>query len=460
MQGQRTRGQLRILWPWLILALATVPAIWYVFDYESDIDPEFPRVVRPTFNTYPPPAYRFAEPGDTIDHIAIYVASAALVISAWGLFRGFGKRLWMAALALSLAGYWHAATPGPLLDGWHGIGWRVMLDSSAPWVLRLAIAALAAGFALLFIRGMAGTSIGNHWRSARAAGIAGLLATAAAHLGLRQVGWVDREPLGFWPRWIFVWGLLAWALALLRVALRVAPEILPKWRRSAVIAGLVLAWLALDFNGRGILWYQRPLHRLREVVPGRLYISAMPTYDGLALAQQRHHFRTVVNLFPEYTPERSPLLTDELRFVRDHGLAYVGNEQDDDPSGGQFIARTLAVAQDPAAWPVLVHCHASMDRSPAWMGLYRYVVQGWSLADALREIEQHRGLRPKASVTLLYNRVLPLLAPQRAAQDPTLALLRRCAQGTDDPALGLVSRPVGNTQSRAQAQKSTSTERR
>ena len=49
--------------------------------------------------------------------------------------------------------------------------------------------------------------------------------------------------------------------------------------------------------------------------------------------------RTVINLFPEYTPERSPLLPDELRFVRDHGLAYVGSEQDGDPSGSRFIVR-------------------------------------------------------------------------------------------------------------------------
>ena len=70
-----------------------------------------------------------------------------------------------------------------------------------------------------------------------------------------------------------------------------------------------------------------------------------------------------------------------------------------------------------------------MDRSPAWMGLYRFVVQGWPLADALREIERHRGLRPKASVTLLYNRVLPRLAPIAPALDPTVPILRECRRG-------------------------------
>ena len=144
----------------------------------------------------------------------------------------------------------------------------------------------------------------------------------------------------------------------------------------------------------------------------------MPTYQGLELAQERHHFRTIINLFPEHTPERSPLWPDEVRFAREHGLNYVGNEPGDDPSGETFIAQTLTLAQDPSAWPILVHCHASMDRSPAWMGLYRFVVQGWPLADALREIERHRGLRPKASVTLLYNRVLPRLAPSDRPSTP------------------------------------------
>ena len=126
--------------PWLVLALATLPAIWYVLDFESDIDPEFPRVVRPTFNAYPAPAYRFAEAGDTIDHVAVYIASAAIVLSGWGLIGSPRKRLWLAAMALSLAGFWHAATPGPLLDGWHGLGWRTMFNPEAPGTIRLILA--------------------------------------------------------------------------------------------------------------------------------------------------------------------------------------------------------------------------------------------------------------------------------------------------------------------------------
>jgi predicted protein tyrosine phosphatase len=322
------------------------------------------------------------------------------------------------------------------MDGWHGLGWRVVWDASAPLTLRVTLASGGGALAMTLIWCLRNGSIAKLWFAARMRGIAGLLIAATILLILRQVGWLDREPLGFWPRWVYVWSLLAWSMALLRVS----PTAPPGWSRGAVMTALVLIWLVLDFTGRGIFWYQRPLHRLREVVPGRIYISAMPTYWGLELAQERHHFNTIINLYPEHTTTRSPLLPDELRFAAEHGINYVGNPPGD-PSGEAFVAQTLELARDPSSWPILVHCHASMDRSPAWVGLYRFVIQRWPLADALRELEHHRGLRPKASVTLLYNRMLPRLAPERSTSDPTARLLQECAAGTIDPVARLAARP-------------------
>ena len=158
----------------------------------------------------------------------------------------------------------------------------------------------------------------------------------------------------------------------------------------------------------------------------------MPTYLGLKIAQERYHFRTIINLYPELTPEQSPYWHDELRFVREHGLNYVGNESKDGTGGESFVAQTLELSRDPKTWPILVHCHASMDRSPAWVGIYRFVVERWPLADALREIERHRGLRPKAAVTVLYAQILPKIAPERCREDPTFALLKKFAAGAAD----------------------------
>ncbi|MFO0909174.1 MAG: protein tyrosine phosphatase, partial [Isosphaeraceae bacterium] len=115
-----------------------------------------------------------------------------------------------------------------------------------------------------------------------------------------------------------------------------------------------------------------------------------------------------------------------------HGLTYVGSPVRVSQSD-VFLDRTLALAQDPEAWPVLVHCHGCMDRTPAWAGIYKFVVEGRPLEEIFQFIEQHRGYRPKATVTLLYNRVLARLAPDRVAKDPTARLLRENARGTVDP---------------------------
>ncbi len=139
--------------------------------------------------------------------------------------------------------------------------------------------------------------------------------------------------------------------------------------REARSSGLmVLVSLGLDFTGRGLFWYQRPLARLREVVPGRIYISAMPTYRGLKLAQERYHFRTIINLYPEYTPEQSPHWPDELRFARENGLKYLGN-----PPATAAAARISSPGRSSS--PITrIHGRSWFTVTPAWIVRRR----GWA----------------------------------------------------------------------------------
>jgi hypothetical protein len=423
------------LWPWLVLALAVWPAFWHVLDFPNDIDSEFPSVERPTFSRRPPPAYRLAEPGDTIDRIAIYTSAGAIVLALAGLGLNLRRKtpsLWPSALGLALAAFWFAANPGPTFDGWHGLGWRALLEPDSPPWLRLAL--------ILAALGLGGVVVGNivqqsaRWAELRqVAGdrrLRGLLIAAIALAALRQVEIPGVEPVGYWPRWAFVWALIAFDLALVLALPSLGTWF--SWRRWALAAASGAAWFGIVVGGIWLSWYHRPLERLHTVVPGKIYISAMPTAEGLAIAQRRHHFKTIINLFPEDTAFRHERLPEELKFVREHGICYIGNTSDP-AQADPFLDQTLALAQDPDAWPILIHCHGCMDRSPAWMGIYRFVVQGRPLDEILQEIERHRGYRPKASVTLLFNRVLPPRAPEHYARDPTAALLKRCARGTRDP---------------------------
>ncbi len=237
------------------------------------------------------------------------------------------------------------------------------------------------------------------------------------------------EPVGYWPRWAFAWGLLAFDLAMVRALIARGR---PTWKAGfgCSLAGSA-GWVGLTVAAVWLSWYHRPLDRMRTVEPGKIYISAMPTYAGLKIAHARHHFKTIINIFPEDTWQRSPLLPQEERFVRQTGINYLRATAEDNDSD-EFLDRTLALARDPNAWPILLHCHGCMDRSPAWMGIYRFVVQGRPLDEILKEIEAHRGYRPKASITLLFNRVLEPRAPERYRNDPTAKRLVECAPRCPD----------------------------
>jgi Tyrosine phosphatase family len=426
------RRMLLVFWPWLVLALCLIPAVWHVVDFEEDVDPEFPNVVRPTFSVVPPSAYRLAEPGDTLDRIMIYMSAASVVVAGLGYFRRRGG-MWPAALAVALAGLWYSATPGPTVDGWYGLGWRTITDPRAPLGVRSALLAgalvLSGVVGMTFVRSR--LQLRELWDHARTRRTRGLWIAAGAFALARQLEIPGVEPEGYWPRWAMIWGMLAFNLAMV---IEAASRLRSKRPLFFALPACALVWLALVVSAVAVTWYHRPLARLKVVEPGRIYISAMPTSRGLDVAYRRHRFKTIINLFPEDTPLRSRLLPDELQFVREHGIHYVGSPSDpSEAASTAFLDETLALACDPSAWPILVHCHGCMDRSPAWMGIYHFVVKGRPLGEVMREIERHRGYRPKASVILLYNRVLPARAGARYWSDPTAALLRQCAAGTLDP---------------------------
>jgi hypothetical protein len=431
-RSTRLGGLILRLWPWFALLVALAMAVWHDVDFPEDVDPEFPQVVRPTFNHRPPPAYRLAEPGDTLDRIAIYLSTAGVVFAVTGL--SLNRRgLWQAALVLSLAAWWHASTPGPTFDGWHGLGWRAIFDPAAPTGLRwlLGSAALAAAAIVVATVRPSRGRIAELWGKARERRIAGLLVVAAVLVVLRQFEIPGVEPVGYWPRSAFLCGLLAFDMAMVRALPRLSGR--GVWVRFAAFSVVgICGWVAIVVGGVALSVYHRPIDRLRAIVPGRIFMCAMPTKEGLEIVQRRHHIKTIINLFPEDTEFRSSRLPEEMEFARTHGITYVVNDSDP-KNANKFLDQTLRLAQDPAAWPVLVHCHACMDRTPAWWGIYRFIVQGDDLAPILRDIERHRGLRPKASVTLLYNRVLAPRAPAHYRADPTAAILRECAKGTRDP---------------------------
>jgi hypothetical protein len=53
-----------------------------------------------------------------------------------------------------------------------------------------------------------------------------------------------------------------------------------------------------------------------------------------------------------------------------------------------LVLRALRIMADPGNRPLLIHCQHGADRTGAMVALYRVVVQGWTKADAIREMNQ------------------------------------------------------------------------
>jgi protein tyrosine/serine phosphatase len=138
--------------------------------------------------------------------------------------------------------------------------------------------------------------------------------------------------------------------------------------------------------------------RLREVTPGVLYRSGQMTAAGLEAVVGRYGIKTVVNLQHE-NPD--PLLVAhwmgkptarESELCRRLGVKYVLLTPDLVPQPNRLdrlppaVDEFLAVMDDPANHPVLLHCKAGLHRTGRLTAIYRMEYQNWGEGEALREM--------------------------------------------------------------------------
>ncbi|MBX9582402.1 MAG: dual specificity protein phosphatase family protein [Gemmataceae bacterium] len=138
--------------------------------------------------------------------------------------------------------------------------------------------------------------------------------------------------------------------------------------------------------------------RLREVTPGKLYRSGQMTAAGFRQTVDRYGIKTVINLQHE-SPD--PVLPEnwlgkkgvrESELCEQLGVRYVLLTPDILPQPNDLakmppvVDEFLKVLDDPAAYPVLLHCKAGLHRTGRLTAIYRMEYEGWSVGEALREM--------------------------------------------------------------------------
>lgn len=138
--------------------------------------------------------------------------------------------------------------------------------------------------------------------------------------------------------------------------------------------------------------------RLRVVEPGQFYRSGQMTADGFRQAILTYGIKTVINAqdaFPDPDLHKTFFQRNtikETEICRELGVRYV-HLPPDLISRKQIpdhrpvaIDKYLAILDDPANYPVLVHCLAGLHRTGVLTAVYRMEYQGWDRPQALDEL--------------------------------------------------------------------------
>lgn len=171
-----------------------------------------------------------------------------------------------------------------------------------------------------------------------------------------------------------------------------------RWRALGVV--IIVAALA----GWSFFYFRASYNhskRLRVVEAGKVYRCGQLTAEGLEDAVARFGIRTVLNLQDDVPdPDMWQTYLDrrtvkESEVCRRLGVRYAW-------IGPDLVHPTLADRQRPVAidqflelmdkettYPVLIHCKAGLHRTGLMSAIYRMEYQGWSHADAYRELKAH-----------------------------------------------------------------------
>ena len=113
-------------------------------------------------------------------------------------------------------------------------------------------------------------------------------------------------------------------------------------------------------------------------VSGQLYRGDQPSPQGMQNLKNLG-VKTIINLRSFHSDR------DE---IGDTGLAYEHITMKAWHPEEKEAVRFLKIVTDPQRTPVLVHCQHGADRTGTMIAVYRIIVQGWSKAEAIREMTE------------------------------------------------------------------------
>jgi protein tyrosine/serine phosphatase len=139
---------------------------------------------------------------------------------------------------------------------------------------------------------------------------------------------------------------------------------------------------------------EKSFGNFRVVQEGVLYRSAQPTADGLGRAIHDYGFRTVISFRDarDDRPDEGVPEAWEGPYCAKLGVKFLrlpvrvwSYQNGVIPADGN-VTKFLDVMNDPANYPVLIHCFRGIHRTGIFSAIYRMEWDGWSNAEAIAEM--------------------------------------------------------------------------
>ena len=169
-----------------------------------------------------------------------------------------------------------------------------------------------------------------------------------------------------------------------------------RWSLGLLVAAFVTAVPVLCFR-----WTYTHEKRLRQVTPGKFYRSGEMTAPGFRQAIADLGLRTIINLQDEYPDPELPEgyfsggTIQESELCRQMGVRYIYIPPDlvarrlTPIMRPVAIDRFLKVLDDPANYPVPIHCRAGLHRTGVMTAVYRMEYCGWTARQAIDEMKEN-----------------------------------------------------------------------
>lgn len=169
-----------------------------------------------------------------------------------------------------------------------------------------------------------------------------------------------------------------------------------RWCMGIFIAALITVGPYLYYRFE----YTR-YRRFRVVESGKLYRSGSMTAAGFRDVVRQYGIRTVLNVrddCPEPVLDQDYFTSEKIterELCKEMGVRYVFlppdlvNRLNVDTQRPKAIDQFLALMDDPANQPVLLHCKAGLHRTGCLAAVYRMEYNHWPMEQALIELKNH-----------------------------------------------------------------------